>query len=169
MLFQLVIIFSLSLLMNIWVKFCVLNNWSRCNLVLKLKKTEKQHKMDPYSLNRCNPSLWEVRDPNLIWKDVTYNFVFNLSCSWAVGIRSTCKSLTKSHFIVFFRLAFETNFIQVPSHLGSLGKCCNSVLQWGFRKVLWTVENFIQLSIATGVSKYWLNSRYWVEFHLNSG
>lgn len=30
--------------------------------------------MDPYSLNRRNPSLWEVRDPHLIWKDVTYNF-----------------------------------------------------------------------------------------------
>ena len=130
------------------------NNWSGWRL------GKKQTISGSVQLVGCNPSLWKPRDLKLIWKGVIYMFlkVFTVAAKLKVsnsansvynlgsgGFQRLALHLTSCtepfHIFLYSFLVVFWHFLkQVPIYFSCLGECCNAVLPWSSRNVLWTAK-----------------------------
>lgn len=83
---------------------------------------------------RCNPSLWEAKDPKFISREVIYK-VQILKSVWDLGASSDLDYIlwaVWSHFCFFVFLLFVHVLKQFPNCFCCSRECCDAVL------LLWT-------------------------------
>ena len=131
--------------------------WDSCSILLQKRKTTRNKQKNIKWLHTANleesKCLWKPWDPKLIWKDVTHTFDALWICETTSDSLFSAATVNKGFNNILYQFVISEPWITSDELYGdnwcffgcfsvsnqvSAASCCNSVLLWSSRTVLWT-------------------------------